>query len=88
MSEKYQFLLSGLIPSVLVVLSWIHNNTRLSRLEAGLDATNHRIEDTNRRMDDLVRGFHTDMMSFQASILEAIFQIRERLAVVETNQRS
>ena len=81
MSEKYQFLLSGLIPSVLVVLSWIHNNTRLSRLEAGLDATNHRIEDTSRRMGGLARGFHADF-------LEATFQIRERLAVVETNQRS
>ncbi len=81
MSEKYQFLLGALIPSVLVVLSWIHNNTRLSRLEAGQDAT-------NRRMDELVRGFHTDMMGFQASILEATFQIRERLTVVETNQRS
>jgi len=87
MAEKYQFLLSGLIPSILVILSWIHNNTRLSRLEAGQDATNRRIDDTNRRMDDLVRGFHADMMSFQASILEAIYQIRERLAVVETNQR-
>ena len=95
MAEQYQFLLSGLIPSVLVILSWIHNNTRLSRLEAALDANarriddaNRRLDDTNRRLDDLVRGFHADMMSFQASILEATFQIRERLSVVETNQRS
>ena len=88
MAEQYQFLLSGLIPSVLVILSWIHNNTRLSRLEAALDANARRIDDTNRRLDDLVRGFHADMMSFQASILEATFQIRERLSVVETNQRS
>jgi hypothetical protein len=81
MSEKYQFLLGALIPSVLVVMSWIYINTSLSRLEAGQDSA-------NRRMDELVRGFHADMMSFQASILEATYQIRERLAVVETNQRS
>ena len=84
--EKYQVLLSlsgGVVPSILVVLSWIHNNTRLNRLEVGLDATNKRIDELNRRMDDQVRGFHSDMMGFQAAILESNFQLRERVAVVE-----
>jgi hypothetical protein len=83
MSPSTQFILSFSIPSVLVVLSWIHNNTRLSRLEAGQDAANKRLHDTNRRMDEMVRGFHGDMMSFQASLLEAVFQIRERVTAIE-----
>jgi hypothetical protein len=77
MSPNTQFILSFSIPSVLVILSWIHNNTRLSRLEAGQDST-------NKRMDDMIRGFHSDMVSFQASMLEAVFQLRERVSAVET----
>jgi hypothetical protein len=76
MSPDTQFILSFSIPSVLMILSWIHNNTRLGRLEAGLDAK-------NRRMDEMVRGFHSDMMSFQASLLEAVFQIRQRVTAIE-----
>ena len=81
MSPNTQFILSFSIPSVLVILSRIHNNTRLSRLESGQDSA-------NRRMDDMVRGFHNDMMSFQASILEAVFQIRERVTAAETKLNS
>ena len=76
MPPNTQFILSFAIPSVLVILSWIHNNTRLSRLEAGLGTT-------NKRMDDMIRSFHSDMMNFQATLLEAVFQIRERVTVVE-----
>jgi queuine/archaeosine tRNA-ribosyltransferase len=97
MSPNTQFILSFSIPSVLVILSWINNNTRLSRLEAGLDNTSKRLDETNRRMDELVRGVHGDMMSFQASmhgdmmgfqasLLEAVFQIRERVSVLESKQ--
>ena len=72
MSPNAQLVLTVSIPSILVILSWIHNNTRLSRLENGQD-------NANKRLDEMVRGFHNDMMSFQASMLEAVFQIRERV---------
>ena len=88
MTPGQQRLVSGLIPSVLVILSWLHNNTRLSRLESGQDATNRRLESgqdaTNRRLDEMVSNFPSDMMSFQASVLEAIYQVRERVTKIET----
>ena len=99
MTPGQQVLMSGLIPSVLVILSWLHNNTRLSRLESGQDATNRRLESgqdamnrrlesgqdaTNRRLDELVKNFHSDMMSFQASVLEANYQVRERVTRIES----
>jgi hypothetical protein len=46
-----QLLLSIGIPSILVILSWINNSQRLTRLEAGLDATNRRLDDTNKRLE-------------------------------------
>ena len=77
MTPGQQILMSGLIPSVLVILSWLHNNTRLSRLESAQDAT-------NRRLDEMVKNFHSDMMAFQASVLEANYQVRERVTKIET----
>ena len=77
MTPGQQILMTGLIPSVLVILSWLHNNTRLSRLESGQDAT-------NRRLDEMVKNFHSDMMAFQASVLEANYQVRERVTKIET----
>jgi len=76
--------LTSSIPSVLVILSWIHNNTRLSRLELSLDSANRRIDEVQRDMHDLRREIHNDMLSFQASVLGEIASIRERIAVVES----
>ncbi len=88
--EKYQFLLSlssGGVPSILAILAGMNNNARLNRVESGLDALSKRVEAgldaLNRRMDDQVQGFHSDMISFQAAILESNFQLRERVAIVE-----
>jgi hypothetical protein len=74
-----QFALSVSIPSLLVILSWIHNNTRLSRLEAASDAG-------MRRMDELQRSLHNDMLSFQAAVMGEIANMRERIAVVEARR--
>ena len=68
-----QLILSASVPSILIILSWRHNNTRLSRLGAGQDSLGRRIDESNHRMDDRVRSFHADMMSFQASLLEATY---------------
>jgi hypothetical protein len=88
MSPNAQLYLSASIPSILVILSWIHNDTRLTRLEtgmeSGLDHLSKRVDETNKRTDGMITSFHNDMMSFQASILEAVFQIRERVTAVET----
>ena len=62
-------------------MSWLHNDARLSRLVAGQDLS-------NRRMDDTLRGFHSGMMSFQASMLETVYQLRERVTVVESKLSS
>ena len=42
MYPNLQAYLTVSVPSVLVILSWIHNNSRLNRLEAGQDALNKR----------------------------------------------
>ena len=76
------------IPSLLVILSWIHNNTRLSRLEAASDATSRRIDDTNHRIDSLTHSIHTDMSSLRDSIHRDMIGLHERLASVEARQPS
>ena len=70
-----QLLLSIGVPSLLIVLSWVTNNQRLSRLEAGLDAT-------NRRLDDLRADTHMDALE----ILRSMTALHERVAVVEAKQ--
>ncbi len=92
-----QLLLSIGIPSVLVILSWISNNQRLSRLEAGLDRTNGRLEagldNTNRRLDagldsvnkrleDARADSHKDALE----IMRSMTALHERVAVVEAKQ--
>ena len=81
-----QLVLSIGIPSLLVILSWLHNNTRLTRLEALMDSTTHRMDDLQRSMSELQRGLHNDMLSFQSAILGEIANMRERLAVVEARR--
>ena len=83
-----QLALSIGIPSLLVILSWIHNNTRLARLESSSDATNRRVDETNRRLDDLIRGINTDMNSLRDSIHRDMIGLHERLAAVEARQAS
>ena len=77
--NNLQSVLSISLPSLLVILSWIHNNTRLSRVEAASDAT-------NRRMDELQRSMHNDMLSFQAAILGELANMRERIATAEAHR--
>ena len=85
-----QFALSVSIPRLLVILSWIHNNTRLSRLELASDVSNRRMDDLHREMQsemrELQRGLHNDMLSFQSAILGEIANIRERVSVVEARR--
>lgn len=84
--NEMQLALSIGIPSLLVILSWIHNNTRLSRLESGFDNTNLRLDDTNHRIDSLTHRIHADMNSLRDSIHRDIIGLHERLATMEARQ--
>jgi len=70
-----QLLLSIGIPSLLVVLSWISNNSRH-------DATNARIDRMEGRFDELIAAVHGDSLE----LMRAITALHERVAVVETKQ--
>jgi hypothetical protein len=81
-----QLVLSISIPSVLVILSWLHNNTCLTRLEALMDSTTRRMDELQRSMSELQRGLHNDMLTFQAAILGEMANLRERVAAVEARR--
>jgi len=71
-----QLILTISIPSILVILSWINNNTRLSRLETAVDGN-------NKRIDDLQRSTHTDLIN----LYNEVGKLRERIAQVEVSGR-
>lgn len=78
-----QWVLSIGIPSLLVLLSWIQNNTRLTGLEASLDTD-------NRRIDKLQRSQHSDTISLPSEmgrVREARSMLHERMSLPETAQR-
>ncbi len=80
---NFQLILSISIPSLLVILSWIQNNTRLSRVEAAQDVT-------NRRIDDLQRTQHSDMLTLlgeMGRVREEMSKLRERVTLIETATR-
>jgi len=64
MSPNTQFILSFSIPSVLVILSWIQNNTRLSRLEAGQDALRAELLGFRSHVDSEFGKVREDMKQF------------------------
>ncbi len=81
-----QLLLSISIPSVLVVLSWISNNVRLSTLEKRVDGLDGRIDALSNRLDgrinSLADSHHRDMLQ----IMQALTGLHERVAIVESKQ--
>ena len=72
-----QLLLSIGIPSLLIVLSWITNNSRLDRIEKRLDAQ-------DSRFNELQASNHRDALE----ILRSMTALHERVAVVETKLAS
>jgi hypothetical protein len=69
-------LLSIGIPSLLVILSSIQQNARLTRLEANFDKNNESIE---RKFD----GMRSEMVALRDSIHRDMIALHERVAVVE-----
>jgi hypothetical protein len=76
-----QLLLSIGIPSLLIVLSWLQQGSRIGRLESAL----------NRHADSVVRRFESirsEMVALRDSIHRDMVALHERVAVVEAKQNS
>ena len=77
-----QLLLSVGIPSLLVVLSWINNNSRFTAIEKRLDEHDRRIIAMDARFNEVIASNHKDNLE----MLRATTAPHERVAVVETRQ--
>jgi len=84
MMTNIQLWLSIAIPSILIVLSWINNNSRLDRIEKRLDAHDKKFDDVDRRFDAVIDAIHADTLE----IMRAMTALHERVAVVEAKQRN
>ena len=93
MMTNIQLLLSIGIPSMLIVLSWINNNSRFDRIEKRLDdhdakflAIDLRFEAeadrTNARFDEVIHASHKDALD----IVRTMTVLHERVAVLEAKQ--
>jgi hypothetical protein len=72
-----QLLLTIGIPSLLIVLSWITNNSRFDRIEKRLDPH-------DARFNEILAATHRDALE----ILRSMTALHERVAVVGTKQNS
>jgi hypothetical protein len=72
-----QLLLTIGIPSILVVLSWISNNTRLALHDK-------RFDDIKKRFSEVISAQHRDALE----IMRNMTALHERVAVVEAKQAS
>lgn len=93
MMTNLQLLLTICIPSLLVVLSWINNNSRFTAIEKRLDEHDRRfiaIDEhmTTRdqrfevRFNDVIASNHRDALE----IMRGMTDLHERVAVIETKQ--
>ena len=74
------------IPSLLVVLSWMSNNSRFAANEKRLDAIEQKMD---RKFDEIERHFQDVIMAQHRDALEIMRNmtaLHERVAVVETKQ--
>jgi hypothetical protein len=100
MMSNVQLLLSIGIPSLLIVLSWINNNSRFDRIEKRLDDHDQKFNAMDRRFERMDGRFNDVNAHAQdrfdqviaaghkdaLEILRAMISIHERLTVVETRQ--
>lgn len=77
-----QLFLSVGIPSLLVILSWLSNNSRADRTDKRIEAVAGRVEAVAGRVDALAAQTHSDMLT----LLRAMTDLHERVAKVETRQ--
>ena len=85
-----QLLLSIGIPSLLVILSWISNNTRLANLEQRLDAGTNRLDGRinalSDRLDRQIDSLQARMDQRFDYLVDATVKLHERVATVEAKQ--
>ena len=85
-----QLLLSIGISSLLVILSWISNNTRLAsleqRLEAGTNRLDGRINLLADRLDRQIDSLHPRMDQRFDFLMDSTVKLHERVATVEAKQ--
>ena len=74
-----QFYIGIAIPSVLILLGWLHQNTRLQDLRG--DVRDLRTEMTQLRVD-----INHDMVTLRDSIHRDMVPLHERMATVEAKQ--
>ncbi|MEO7028918.1 MAG: hypothetical protein ABI147_05905 [Acidobacteriaceae bacterium] len=67
------------IPSLLVILSWLQQSSRLSRLEASTDKGFEAVE---RKFE----AFRGEMVALRDSIHRDMVSLHERVAIVEAKQ--
>ncbi len=81
-----QLLLSIGIPSFLVVLSWLSNNSRLDAHDKRFDEMEWRLDEMERRFEvwfqDVIMAQHRDALE----IMRNMTALHERVAVVEIKQ--
>jgi hypothetical protein len=74
-----QLMLSIGIPSLLIVLSWVQQSARFSRLESSVD----RLADS---VDRRFESMRSEMVALRDSIHRDMITLHERVAVVEAKQ--
>ncbi len=78
-----QLLLTIGIPSILILLTWLSNNTRFAAMEKRIDGVDGRIDKLSARVDAQGDSHHRDMLQ----IMQALTGLHERVAVVESKQQ-
>ena len=100
MMTNVQLLLSIGIPSLLIVLSWLNNNSRFERIEKRLDEHDRRFDEHDRRFDDIEKRFGDLRYEMERrfgelkdsshkdalEIMRNMTELHERVAVVEAKQ--
>jgi hypothetical protein len=77
-----QLVLTIGIPSILVVLTWLANNSRFAAHDKRFDEINSRLAAQDRRFDDVISSQHRDALE----IMRNMTALHERVAVVEAKQ--
>ncbi|MDQ2924094.1 MAG: hypothetical protein M3R43_00815 [Acidobacteriota bacterium] len=81
-----QLLLTIGIPSLLVILSWLQQSSRLSRLEASTDKGFEAVERKFDTVEMKFEAFRGEMVALRDSIHRDMVSLHERVAVVEAKQ--
>lgn len=83
-----QLLLSIGIQSLLILVSWVTNNTRFDRIEKRLDGHDARFDRMDDKFSAKIDGLQSANHKDALEILRQLTAVHERIAVVEEKQRA